>query len=297
MSRPRIITQLGMEELALSGNPACQGCGALLALRHVLKALGKNSILVIPAGCTSIISGFGLKATFNVPVLHMAFAAAPAAASGVSRALKKIGVGDVNVVVWAGDGSTFDIGFGSLSGAAERNENILYICNDNEAYMNTGIQKSGATPMGAWTTTTVKGREGLKKDLFSIMLDHRVPYVATASPAYPLDLVRKVKKALSIYGFKLIHLFDPCPPGWRHEFNLTIEVAKKAVLSGVWILMEAENGVLKLNPPSSTMLDKRRLGVKDYLSIQGRFKHLSEEEIAEIQKTVDEYWDYIKKLL
>jgi pyruvate ferredoxin oxidoreductase beta subunit len=286
-----------MEELALSGNPACQGCGALLALRHVLKALGKNSILVIPAGCTSIISGFGLKATFNVPVLHMAFAAAPAAASGVSRALKKIGVGDVNVVVWAGDGSTFDIGFGSLSGAAERNENILYICNDNEAYMNTGIQKSGATPMGAWTTTTVKGREGLKKDLFSIMLDHRVPYVATASPAYPLDLVRKVKKALSIYGFKLIHLFDPCPPGWRHEFNLTIEVAKKAVLSGVWILMEAENGVLKLNPPSSTMLDKRRLGVKDYLSIQGRFKHLSEEEIAEIQKTVDEYWDYIKKLL
>lgn len=297
MGIPRIVSQLGTDEYVLSGNPACQGCGTLLSLRHVLKALGKDTILVVPASCTSIISGVGTKSTFDIPLLHMAFAGAPAAASGISRALDKMGKRGINVVVWAGDGATFDIGFGGLSGAAERNENILYICNDNEAYMNTGIQKSAATPYGAWTTTTVTGRKGLKKDLFSIMLDHRVPYVATASPAYPLDLSRKIKKAVSINGFKLIHIFDPCPTGWRHDFSLTIEVAKRAVLSGVWVLMEAENGKIRLNPPSSAMIEKRRIPVKEYLILQGRFKHLTDEEITTIQRHVDEYWASLKKLL
>ena len=297
MSLPKIVNQLGVEEFVLSGNPACQGCATLLSLRHILKALGRKTILIVPASCTSIISGVGDKSTFGIPLLHVAFAGAPAAASGVSRALQRLGREDINVVVWAGDGATFDIGFGGLSGAAERNENILYICNDNEAYMNTGIQKSGATPFGAWTTTTVTGKKGLKKDLFSIMMDHRVPYVATASPAYPMDLARKVKKALSIKGFKLIHILDPCPPGWRHDFNMTIEIAKRSVLSGTWILMEAEYGKIRLNPPSSGMLEKRRISVKDYLTLQGRFRHLTEEDIQRIQDIVDAYWENLKRVL
>ena len=201
------------------------------------------------------------------------------------------------MIVWAGDGATFDIGFGAVSGAAERMENILYICNDNEAYMNTGIQKSGATPTGAWTTTTVRGREGRKKDLFGIMLDHRIPYLATASPAYPLDLMNKVRRALRIRGFRLIHILNPCPPGWRYDYNLTIEVARRAVLSGAWVLMEVEHGRIRLNPPSSEMLEKRRMRVADYLGMQGRFSHLSDEQIEEIQRIVDEDWERLKGLL
>ncbi len=297
MILPKIVEQLGTDEFAFSGNPACQGCGALLSLRHILKALGKNTILIVPAGCTSIIAGLGKKATFNIPYMHMAFAASAAAASGVSRAFKVLGKEDINVVVWAGDGSTFDIGFGTLSGAAERNEDIIYVCNDNEAYMNTGIQKSGATPTGAWTTTTVKGRVGYKKDLFRIMLDHRVPYVATASPAYPMDLARKVKYAASLKGFRLIHVLNPCPPGWRFDHKLTVEIAKKSVLSGAWILMEAEYGKIKLNPPSSTMLEERKIPVRDYLLMQGRFRHLTEDKIMEIQKIIDENWRVIKHIL
>jgi len=297
MSIPNMIRESGLEEYMLSGHPACTGCGAALSLRLVLKAAGKNTILVIPAGCSSIIAGIGRKASINVPVLHIAFAAAPPSASGISRALSVLGKKDTNVLIWAGDGATFDIGFGSMSGAAERMENILYICNDNEAYMNTGIQKSGATPTGAWTTTTVRGREGRKKDLFSIMLDHRIPYIATASPAYPLDLMNKVRKALKFKGFKLIHILNPCPPGWRYDHNLTIEVARKAVLSGAWILMEAEYGKIKLNPPSSEMIESRPIKVAEYLLMQGRFKHLTKERIDEIQRMIDEDWNKLKIII
>lgn len=295
MSRPKILNTVNFEEYVFPGHAACHGCGSILALRHILKALGKNTILIVPAGCTSILAGLGKKATFNVPFLHMAFAAAAAAASGVRRALKIMNKEEINVVVWAGDGATFDIGFGTLSGAAERNEDIIYICNDNEAYMNTGIQKSGATPTGAWTATTVRGREGYKKDLFEIMVNHKIPYVATASPAYPIDLIAKVKKAMKIRGFRLIHVLNPCPTGWRFDHKLTIDIAKKAVLSGAWILMEAVNGKVKLNPPSSAMIKSRRISVKEYLMMQGRFRHLSEEDIEEIQNMVDNNWNMIRR--
>lgn len=297
MSKPKLVSILGEKEFYFPGHSACHGCGASIGLRHLLKAIGPNSILAVPAGCTSIIAGRGNISTFGVPFIHTAFGSAAAVASGVVEALERLGKKDVNVVVWAGDGGTYDIGFASLSGAAERGHNILYVLDDNEAYMNTGIQRSGATPRGAWTTTTIKGKKEGKKDIIDIMLAHNIPYLATASIAYPMDFNRKIRKALSIRGFKFIHLMSPCPPGWRFDMNLTVEVARKAVLSGVWILMEIENGFLKLNPPSSTMLDKRRLPVEEYVRIQGRFKFLEGELLDEFKRDVERNWERVKKML
>ncbi len=297
MYRPKIVENLGENEWIYAGHPACHGCGAALGLRHLLKAMGKDSILVVPAGCTSIIAGTMNAATFNVPFIHTAFGSAAAVASGVVEALNRVGKEDVNVVVWAGDGGTYDIGLASLSGAAERGHNILFVLDDNEAYMNTGIQRSGGTPRGAWTTTTITGKKEEKKDIMNIVLSHHIPYAATASVAYPLDFHNKVKKALNIRGFKFIHLMAPCPPGWRFETHLTIEIAKKAILSGAWILMEYENGKLKLNPPSSTMLEKRRISLKEYLMSQGRFRHVKEELLKELERDIEERWREIRDLL
>ena len=297
MSKPKLVSTLGEKEYYFPGHSACHGCGASIGLRHLLKAIGPNAILAVPAGCTSIIAGRGNISTFGIPFIHTAFGSAAAVASGIAEALERLGKKDVNVVVWAGDGGTYDIGFASLSGAAERGHNILYVLDDNEAYMNTGIQRSGATPRGAWTTTTIKGKEEGKKDIIDIMLAHNIPYLATASIAYPMDFHRKVKKALSIRGFKFIHLMSPCPPGWRFDMHLTVEIARKAVLSGVWILMEIENGVLKLNPPSSTMLDKRRLPIEDYVKVQGRFRFLKGELLEEFKKDVERNWMRVKKIL
>jgi len=301
MFRAAIVKRLGEEEFLNPGHPACHGCGFSIALRHILKAAGKNSIFVVPAGCTSIVAGTMDKATFGIPFYHTAFAASPAVASGIVEALEKRGRKDINVIVWAGDGATYDIGFASLSGAAERGHNILYICNDNEAYMNTGIQRSGGTPRGAWTTTTWEGKREAKKDLIRIMASHRLPYIATATPAYPIDLYNKVRKALSIRGFKFIHVLNPCPPGWRIDTSLSIEVARRAVLSGAWILMEIIDGKLKLNPPSNTMLDKRRIDLEEYLKLQGRFKHLFRPEnkwlLDKLKNDINDMWRWVKKTL
>jgi len=297
MYRPKIVENLGEDEWIYAGHPACHGCGAALGLRHLLKTIGKKSILVVPAGCTSIIAGTMNAATFNIPFIHTAFGAAAAVASGVAEALSKKGMDDINVVVWAGDGGTYDIGLASLSGAAERGHNILFVLDDNEAYMNTGIQRSGGTPRGAWTTTTITGKKEEKKDIMKIVLSHHVPYAATASVAYPLDFNRKVKKALGIKGFKFIHLMAPCPPGWRFETHMTIEIARRAVLSGAWILMEYENGRLRLNPPSSNMLDKRRISLEEYLMMQGRFKHVKRELLEELKRDVELRWSEIKEIL
>ncbi|MEM0087369.1 MAG: 3-methyl-2-oxobutanoate dehydrogenase subunit beta [Thermofilum sp.] len=286
------------EEYLERGHAACPGCGAMLLLRHVLKALGPNTYLVIPASCTSVIAGPHPKSAFRVPVLHIAFAASAAAASGVVEALARL-ERPGNVVVWAGDGGTVDIGLQALSGAAERGHNFIYICYDNEAYMNTGIQKSGSTPYGAWTTTTPSGNPGFKKDLPGIMISHRVPYVATLSPAYPSDIAYKVKKAASISGgLKYLHALAPCPPGWRYEPRLTVEIAKLAVLTGMWVLYEVEKGVFRLTGPSAGLLDKsKRRPVAEYLRLQGRFSHLSQEEVEKLQREVDEKWDRIAELL
>ncbi len=292
------IKQLPREDYLLPGHIACPGCGLAIALKTTLKALGPKTIMVVPACCTSIIqAGFPFSA-IKVPLLNIAFAAAAATASGIANALEYLGDTETTVLAWAGDGGTADIGLQALSGAAERNDNILYVCYDNEAYMNTGIQRSGATPYGAWTTTTWTGKREFKKDVPMIMAAHGIPYVATASAAYPLDLFDKVRKAKKIRGTRYIHIHTPCPPGWRIPDNKTVEVGKLAVQTGMWILYEIEHGEFKLSPPSRPLLNKaRRKPVELYLRMQGRFSHLSEEDIKKIQEWVDRRWEEVAALV
>ncbi len=286
------------EEIVFPGNAACQGCPATLGLRFLGKALGRNIVLVVPASCSSIIQGPYPKLALKVSVLNIAFAASAATASGIWRAYKRRGVNGVQVVVWAGDGGTFDIGLQALSGAAERNENILYICYDNEAYMNTGIQRSSATPPGAWTTTTITGKKEMKKDLSLMLISQGIPYVATASLAYPFDFVEKLRKASRIKGFKFIHLHAPCPPGWGFPPEKLIEISRLAVLTGMWILYEAEYGHVKLTGPSRHLIDKaKRKPIVEYIRMQKRFRHLKPEDLEKIQKHVDYSWERIKEFL
>jgi pyruvate ferredoxin oxidoreductase beta subunit len=204
------------------------------------------------------------------------------------RALKKDGV---NVVAWAGDGGTGDIGIQALSGACERNEDIIYICYDNEAYMNTGIQRSGTTPQGVLTTTTpIRGKLQEKKDIPGIITAHGIGYVATASAAYPLDLYDKVKKATTRTGPRYIHVHTPCPPGWGFDTRYTIKVGKLAVDSGLFDLYEIEDGKFNLTGPSKRLIGKTRKPVKDYFASQGRFKSLDPDHIAKVQEKIDAKW-------
>jgi len=275
-------------ELLAPGHRACAGCGCILAIRYALKALGKNVIVSMSTGCMEVVTTPYPETAWRVPWIHVAFENAAAVASGVSRALKVLGKRGVKSVAIGGDGGTVDIGLQALSGAAERGENLLYICYDNEAYENTGIQRSGATPYGAWTTTTPVGRvkrgeDRPKKDMPAIMAAHGVPYVATASVGYPMDYIKKVKKAASIDGPTYIHVHAPCVLGWRIDSSKTIEVAKLAVLTGMWNLYEIENGVTRV-----TFKPPRRKPVSEYLKVQRRFRHLTDEEIMKIQQMVDE---------
>jgi len=229
---------------------------------------------------------------------NILFESTAAAASGIVAALRQRKLEDITVVGWAGDGGTVDIGIQALSGAAERETNFIYICYDNEAYGNTGMQRSGATPYGAWTTTTPSGKRERKKDMTLIMAAHRVPYVATACPSYPLDFINKLRKAKEIKGTKYIHILAPCPTGWRYDANKTVEMGRLAVLTGLWALFEIEYGRFKLNSPSDRLLDKsKRKPVKEYLTLQGRFRNLKEEDIEKIQKWVDENWEHYRKML
>ncbi len=290
------IKDLPKEKYVLPGHSACPGCPESLGLRFVGMALGKDVILVIPAGCSSIIQGVMPSSSLSMRVLNVPFASAAAVAAGISNIR---GLLDIKVipVVWAGDGATADIGFASLSGAAERNDDLIYVCVDNEAYMNTGIQRSSLTPYGAWTTTSVTGKKEGKKELPLIMLIHKVPYIATASIAYPIDFISKLRKAASIKGFKYIHLHAPCPVGWRFDPSKTVEVARLAIEVGAWILFEAEEGRVRINPPSTIYVDKsKRRDVREYLDIQGRFKGLDGREIDVIKKLIDDNWNVLLKL-
>ncbi|MCD6242440.1 pyruvate synthase subunit beta [Candidatus Bathyarchaeota archaeon] len=291
------LKELPKEEYILKGNPACAGCGAAISLRLMFKALGRKVIMIVPACCTTVIQGPYPYTAFKVPLLNMVFEATGAAASGIVAALKKRGIEDVTVVGWAGDGGTVDIGLQSLSGAAERETNFIYICYDNEAYGNTGMQRSGATPFGAWTTTTPTGKREHKKDMPMIMAAHGIPYVATVIPSYPLDFINKLRKAKQIKGTKYIHILSPCPTGWRFPGSKTIEIGRLAVQTGMWALYEIENGEFKLSPPSARLLDKsKRKPVELYLKAQGRFRNLTDKDIAEIQQWVDETWEKYKRL-
>ena len=276
------------EELLQPGVLSCQGCGATLAMKLALKGLGKRTIVVIPACCWTIIIGTHPYSALQVPVLHVLFETAAVSASGVRAALDAKGEKDVTVMAWAGDGGTFDIGLQSLSGAAERNDDILYVCYDNEAYMNTGIQRSSATPVGAWTTTTPAGsvKEEPKKDIEKIMLGHSIPYIATASVAYPDDTIRKFKKTRNIKGTKFIHMLSPCPPGWRIDSGKSIQVTRMATQANVFPVYEVENGRYTIN-----IRPEKKISVGEYLNSQGRFRQMSEEMIASAQEMVDRRWE------
>ena len=281
-------------EYFLRGNSCCAGCGLEIALRWTLKALGPKTILVAPASCTNVVIGLYPKTAPTIPFINMAFAAGAAATAGIRTALKARGINDVTCLTWAGDGGTYDIGIQALSGAAERGDDIIYICYDNEAYMNTGTQRSGGTPYGAWTTTTPFGKKQHKKNLPQILAAHGIPYVATASIGHLQDLYNKVKKAKSIRGCKYIHILAPCPPGWRYDTELTIEISRKAVETGFWILYEIEDGELKLNGPGKSRLDKaRRKPVEEYIKNQRRFVKMTKDDIKELQGWVDRQWKNI----
>jgi len=274
------------------GHLACAGCGAAVGMRLVLKALGEKMVMVIPASCWSIIPGQWPYSSLKIPHVHAGFVTGGATASGIRAALDIRGDRETLVVVWAGDGGTFDIGIQSLSGAAERNEDILYICNDNEAYMNTGTQRSAATPFLAWTTTTPvqRPKENPKKDIVAIMADHRIPYAATATPAYAEDLFKKLEKAKRIRGTRFLHLLSPCPPGWKFSSEHTVRISRLAVRSRVFPLYEVENGT-----SYSLYEEPRTVPVKEYLRIQGRFSHLNDREIEIIQEGVDQEWQRLLK--
>jgi pyruvate/2-oxoacid:ferredoxin oxidoreductase beta subunit len=274
-------------ELLYPGHVACPGCGAALAMRLALKALGDDLVVIIVASCWSIIAGPFPYSSLRVPTLHSAFETGGSAAAGVKAALEMRGHPDTTVMTWAGDGGTFDIGIQALSGAVERNEDFIYVCYDNEAYMNTGIQRSSATPWGAWTTTTplTAPKNTPKKDIVAIMAAHKIPYTATATVAYPEDLVLKLQKAARIRGSKFIHILAPCPSGWKSEPGETIKVSRLAVQSKVFPLYEIENG-----ERYTITVCPRQVPVIEYLQRQGRFDHLSMEQIEQIQDNVDSAW-------
>lgn len=273
------------------GHLACAGCGAAVSMRLTLKALGKKTVVVIPASCWSIIPGTWPYSSFQVPVVHAGFVTGGATATGLRAALDIRGDHETAVTVWAGDGATFDIGLQSLSGAAERDEDFIYICNDNEAYMNTGTQRSSATPFLAWTSTTPSHapNENRKKDLMAIMADHRIPYAATATMAYPEDFLQKMKKARRIHGTRFIHILSPCPPGWRISSELTVRIARLAVRARVFPLYEIEDGRYTVQEESHTV------PVREYLKLQGRFSHLTGPDIERIQGMVDAEWERLQR--
>lgn len=291
MDQKTTIISLTEEEFVHPGNRACSGCGLSIVYRIALKALGKNTLLVVPPSCLTVMQGLYPVATTKLPCVNVTFASTGAAATGVRAAMKALKKDKVNVVAWAGDGGTGDIGIQSLSGACERGEDIIYICYDNEAYMNTGIQRSGTTPQGVLTTTTpIHGKLQEKKDIPAIIAAHKIGYVATASAAYPLDLYEKVKKATTLPGPKYIHVHTPCPPGWNFDTRYTIKVGKLAVQAGLFDLYEIEDGEFHLTGVSQKLLGKERIPVQEYFDSQGRFKSLDNELIQTVQDQVDAKW-------
>jgi pyruvate ferredoxin oxidoreductase beta subunit len=291
----KLINNLPEIELFSKGHNACYGCGASLAMRLVMKAAGKNTIVTQATGCMEVVSTPYPLTAWEVPFLHSAFENAAATASGIARSLKMQGNKDTKVLAIAGDGGAFDIGLQALSGALERQEKITFICYDNEGYQNTGRQRSGATPVHASTTTTpigkkIHGKLVFKKPMPLIMAVHRIPYIATANIAYPQDLVKKVQKALKLQP-SYVQILCPCIPGWKMPQNLTINIAKLAVETRMQTLYEIENRELTINKH----IEKPK-PVKEYLKLQGRFKNLSNKDIQEIQQHISQEYSYLTKL-
>jgi len=300
VSIPQVVKQ---EALFTSGHRACHGCGMALAVRHILKATGKNVIVVTPTGCLETFSSPYGYSPWGVPWIHHLFENGPSVASGVAAALRAQKKVSSRVLVIAGDGSTFDIGFGAISGMLERGDDVLYICVDNGAYMNTGGQRSGSTPMYASTTTHPAGRQSLgktqmMKDLPAIVAAHGVPYVATASVAYLKDLQKKVKKGMMYHGSRYLQIDTPCPSGWGFAPERTLEIGRMGIDCGLIPIFEMENGKV-----TSTRKIKKKIAVTDYLKAQTRFRHLvadnrGQAERDEIQAIADrniEKYDLLRK--
>jgi pyruvate/2-oxoacid:ferredoxin oxidoreductase beta subunit len=281
------------EELFYSGSFACPGCGLTVAYRHVFRALGRNTVVVTSAGCGSVVAGYYPATSSKIPFFHCSFGTAAATAAGLRAGLDMLGKTKTRVLAWAGDGGTFDIGLQSLSGSAERNDNIIYICYDNEAYMNTGVQRSSATPAGSWTTTTPyeAPEDRPKKHIAAIMAAHEIPYIATASISFPDDLRRKVRRAKRLHGFRFIHILVPCPTGWLYPTKDTIRLGRLAVRTRIFPLYEIFNGK---EYRLSAMGDKAP--VQEYLKLQGRFRIVGETDMAVIQEKVDKDWEALERL-
>ena len=278
------------DELLCPGHAACPGCVEPLTVRHILATLGPDTMAVIPPSCMAIIAGPQPFSSLRIPVYQPTLEASAAAASGLRRALDARGQRDTQVIVLAGDGGTYDIGLQCLSSAAERNENILYFCLDNEGYMNTGGQKSSSTPHFASTGSTPAGKTARKKNLAEIVAAHGVPYVATASVGHLADLRRKVAKARAIRGFRLLTLLIPCLDGWGLRDDGALAAARHAVECGAFPLFEIEDGCrYTINQPRPTR------PVAEYLALQRRYRHLTAEQTRVLQAEVDEGWARLER--
>ncbi len=295
MQAKTTILNLPEIELVHPGSRACSGCGLSIAYRIGLKALGEKTILVVPPSCLTVLQGLYPIAATKLPCINVTFASTAAAGTGVLGALRAMGKKDITVAGWAGDGGTSDIGIQALSGAAERGENYIHICYDNEGYMNTGVQRSGTTPFGAITTNTpIKGKLQHKKDLPAVMAAHNIAYLATCSVSYPLDLYDKIKKAKEITGTKYIHIHIPCPPGWGFDTSYTVKIGRLAVTTGLFDLYEITNGKFSLTSESRKNLEKKKLKpVKNYFRSQTRFRPLDDVNIAKIQQQIDAKWKHL----
>ncbi len=291
------VMDLPEEEFIYPGTRACAGCGMALIYRIALKALGAKTLITVPASCLTVLHGMQGFCSTKLSVYHTPFATTGASASGILASLEDKGLADeITVLAFAGDGGTTDIGIQALSGAAERGTNFIYACYDNEAYMNTGVQRSGSTPLGVKTTTTPEGKLGHKKNMPKILEAHDIPYVATGIASYPLDLYEKFKKARNMYGTKYFHILSPCPPGWGYEPKDTILIGRLAVQTGFWILYEVENGILKLSKPSSKYIDpSKRKPIEDYLKAQKRFSKMTLEVIEHYKNYIKSNWADIKR--
>ena len=290
------VMDLPEEEFIYPGTRACAGCGMALIYRIALKALGAKTIATVPASCLTVLHGMQGFCSTKISVYHTPFATTGASASGILASLEDKGLADeITVLAFAGDGGTTDIGIQALSGAAERGTNFIYACYDNEAYMNTGVQRSGSTPLGVRTTTTPEGKKVRKKNMPKILEAHGIPYIATANAAYPLDLFEKFKRAKNIKGTKYFHILSPCPPGWGYEPKDTMIIGRLANETGFWPLYEVINGKFELSKPSKRYLESsKRKPITDYLSVQKRFKSIDDTITKIYEEHIKNVWKEIK---
>ena len=300
----KTVRDIPREETLAPGHRLCAGCGAAIAVKLALKARRGPTVIVNATGCVEVSTSMFPYSAWTVPWVHVAFENAAAVASGIAEAsmilARKRGGEPFDVIALAGDGGTFDIGLQALSGALERGHKLLYICYDNEAYMNTGIQRSGATPTGAATTTSpagrvIPGKQERKKDLIDIAMAHSIPYAATASISHPLDYINKVRKALEKRGPTLIHVFSPCTLGWRYPPSKTIQLARLAVETRYFPVYEVEDGRLRINIKVS-----KPKPLEEFLKLQRRFRHLLKPEnkhiLEALKNQVEENWNRLLKL-